>query len=41
MCLRNATSHVIVMVVVDKQLRYETYIVPVLRINNIAVFMGS
>ena len=41
LCLRNATSHVIVMVVVDKQLRYETYIVPVLRINNIAVLMGS
>ena len=38
LCLRYATSHGIV-VVVDKQLRYETYIVPALSINNIAVFL--
>jgi len=37
LCLRYATADRIV-VVEGKQLRYETYIVPALRNNNIAVF---
>ena len=36
LCVRYATTHGLV---VDKQCGYETFIVPALNINNIAVFM--